>query len=451
MFSKIVNFFDHSYSRNVAFTFLMGTFCIILGSTSTALLLMACVSLIFLNVKITTREIWHQSVMLIKQIPMLAIFPVFYIVVVFTTIRGDSWLSDSIFVAGSYWQFLVMVPATVGLYHLSKDINFAGLFSLGCRFALFFVVPLSLIQIYFLNLRPEGMLSNPLVFASLSIAGAGLAVIEWPEDTQKSRTLSWMLFAAGLVAALLTFSRGMVLPIIAVVVIAVFYRFKVKSSYKLGAKTIVIGAIIIIATFVGSLKTDNGWRILNKRILQPIEMFSKGEAFDRSISQRLDMQITGLHAFLQQPFRGYGVQNAVSQANAVSQEVLGRETKYTYTHLHNDYLTHGVGGGVILLLLFIAVIFSPVLMSWQLRKVEGGTGLFYFSLMLSGAYSTIALTNVVFHNDQLTTMFCAATMFIMVRFIQIKNGMNQIRIPDLPTIANGINPIGVSVESQHLG
>ena len=446
MFSKVINFFDHSYSRNVAFTFLMGTFCIILGSTSTALLLVACAALIFLNVKITISEVWFQSVLLLKQMPMIAVFPAFYIFVVLTSMRGDSWLSDSIFVAGSYWQFFAMVPASVGLYHLSKDVNFAGLFSLGCRFGLFFVVPLSLIQIYFLNLRPEGMLSNSLVFASLSIVGAGLAVIEWPEDNQKSRTLSWVLFASGLVAALLTFSRGMLLPIIVVVLIAAFYRFKVKSSYKVGMKTIAITTVIIIATFVGSLQTDNGWRILNKRVLVPIEMFSKGEDFDRSISQRLDMQITGFYAFLEKPIKGHGIQNAVSQANAVSQDILGRETKYTYTHLHNDYLTHAVGGGFILLFLFAAVIFSPVFLSWQLRKAEGGTGLFYFSLMLSGAYSTIALTNIVFHNDQLTTMFCTATMFIIVRFIQIKNGTNHVRIPNLPTIANGINPIGLNVE-----
>ena len=172
-------------------------------------------------------------------------------------------------------------------------------------------------------------------------------------------------------------------------------------------------------------------------------MFKKGEAFDRSISQRLDMQFTGFYAFTQQPLTGYGVQNAVKQSNEVSQEVLGRKTEYTYTHLHNDYLTHAVGGGVLLLSLFILVISSPILLTWQLRKNKHEEGVFYFSLIISGAYSSIAMTNIVFHNDQLTTMFCTACMFIIVRRLQFLKGVNEVRIPHLPTIANGINPIGL--------
>jgi len=62
--------------------------------------------------------------------------------------------------------------------------------------------------------------------------------------------------------------------------------------------------------------------------------------------------------------------------------------------------------------------------------------------MISGAYSTIAMTNIVFHNDQLTTMFCVATIFIIVRFVQNMHEIDEVRIPHLPTIANGINPIG---------
>lgn len=443
MFSKVTNFLDHSYARNVAFPFLIGTFCIIFGSTSTALFLAACVAVIFFNPKISIKVLMQQTSDLLKKSPILSVFPIFFFAVFITSIRGDNWLSESIFVAGSYWQFLVMLPASIGLYHLSKDINFAGLFSMGCRFGLIFVVPLSLAQIYFFNLRPEGFLSNSLIFASLCIVGAGIALIEWPEDTNKTRMISWLVFSAGIVGALLTFSRGMLIPIAAIISIAVLYRIKTKSNYKPSKKLVVILCALIVGTFAISLQTENGWRILNKRVLEPIEMFAKGEQIDRSISQRLDMQVTGFHAFLQSPLIGYGIQNSVDAANEMSLQVLGRETNYTYTHLHNDYLTHAVGGGILLFLLFVFVIFSPLLLSWQLRKTEMDESILYYGLMVSGAFSTIAMTNIVFHNDQLSTMFCAATMFIIVRFVQQMHDIKEIRIPDLPTIANGINPIGL--------
>ena len=446
MFFKIINFLDHSYSRNVAFAFIMGVFCIVSGSTSTALLVASSVVLIFLNPKVSTKEIWQKSLLLIKKIPIIGVFPVFYLFVVVTSFQGDDWLKDVFFVAGSYWQFLIMVPASIGLYHLSKDVNFAGLFSYGCRFGLLFVVPLSLVQIYFFNLRPEGIFSNALVFASLCITGAGLAMIEWPEDTHRARTWSWIVFTAGILAALLTFSRGMLLPIGAIIIITVYYRFKINSRYKLDRKIIAIISIAITGIFATSIYSDNGWRFISKRVLEPIKMYNTDQPFDRSISQRLDMQITGFHAFIKQPLMGHGIQNAVDEANSVSQEVLGRRTQYTYTHLHNDYLTHAVGGGIVLLLLFILVIFSPIFMCWHLRKSNVETGLFYFSLIISGAFSTIGMTNIVFHNDQLTTMFTVACMFVIARRIQIIDGMHEVRIPNLPTIANGINPIGLLPE-----
>ncbi len=444
MFSKAINFFDHSYARNVAFAFLIGVFCIVLGSASTALFLAASIAVIFINPKISINDLAKETFGLLKYSPLLWVFPIFFLTVFITSIRGENWLSESIYVAGSYWQFLIMLPASVGLYHLSKDVSFAGLFTFGCRFGLIFVVPLSLAQIYFFNLRPEGFFSNSLIFASLCIAGSGIALIEWPEDTNKTRILSWIVFSAGIVAALLTFSRGMLVPIVTILAIAIFLRFKARSQYKPGTKLIVILFAVIVTTFTFSLQTDNGWRILNKRILEPIEMFAKGEAIDRSISQRLDMQITGVHAFFEKPFIGYGIQNSVEASNKLSADVLGRKTNYTYTHLHNDYLTHAVGGGFLLFLLFVSVIFSPLIMSWKLRKTDTGTSMLHYGLMLSGAFATIGMTNIVFHNDQLTTMFCVATIFIIVRFVQNMHEVEAVRIPDLPTIADGINPIGLA-------
>lgn len=445
---KTSNFIDHSYSRNVSFAFMVGFLGIILGSTSTALLVASSVVVIFFNNQISTIEILRETVLTIKRIPIVSIFPIFYFFVVFTSFRGDNWLKDAIFVAGSYWQFLIMIPTSIGLYHLSKNVNFAGLFSYGCRIGLVFVVPLSLIQIYFFNARPNGFLSNSLIFASLCIIGAGFAIIEWPEDNKKSRFFSWTVFAAGMLAAILTFSRGMLISIVAILIITAVYQFNSNSRYKLGLKK---AAILLTGTFsilIASINTENGWRIINSRILEPITNYNNGEPSDLSVNQRLDMQITGFYVFLNNPIIGRGIQNAVSEANSRSEEILGRTTEYTYTHLHNDYLTHAVGGGIALLLLFFMVLICPILLCWSLRKNEGDIAIFYFSLMTSISYSTIALTNIVFRNDQLTTMFCVSCMFLIIRRLQIIEGIKKTKIPNYNTIGNGINPIKLKFKGK---
>ncbi len=443
MFFKLLNFLDHSYSRNVSFAFLMGIFCILLGSVATFLFVTSCFVLIFFNPKASVSKVWKDTKQLCSELPIILCFPLFYIVVLATSFRGDNWLFDSLIIAGSYWQFLFLVPATVGLYYLSKDVNFAGLFTYGCRVALIFVVPLSFFQIYYFESRADGFLNNYLIFASICIAGAGLSILEWPEDTHKNKVLSWITLTSGMLAALLTFSRGMLLPILVVTTLAFLYHYKSKSVLQLSIRKIMILVGLFVGVFIALMQTENGWRFLDQRLLQPVEMMNLGELNDRTISHRLDMQKTGYYAFTEKPLFGHGVQNAVIQANAVSEKVLGRKTAYTYTHLHNDFLTHAVGGGLILLILFATVIFSPVIIALQLQKYETGITLLFYSIMLSGAFSMIALTNIVFHNDQLTTMFCVSTMFIIVRKLQIMNGDKNLRIPDLSIIANGVNPLGL--------
>jgi O-antigen ligase len=442
MFLKIANFLDHSYARNVGFAFFIGIFCVLLGGLATALFVASCFALIFINPKAKPSRIWNETKILCAEMPVLLCFPIFYALVVITSFRGDDWLQDVIHIAGSYWQFLFLLPATVGLYHLSRDVNFAGVFSYGCRLALLFVLPLSLIQLIFFNARADGFLNNSLVFASLCIIGSAAAIIEWPEDDRRQRILARVSFSFGLLAALLTFSRGMLIPILAVLMVALAYNIKSRSELKLAFKSIVLFGLFFLAIFFAALQTDNGWRFVDQRILQPIEMVKTGKLDDNSISHRLDMQRTGFHAFVNSPLLGYGIPNVLDETNSVSQEVLGRKTEYTYTHLHNDYLTHAVGGGFVLMVLFAIVIFTPFLVGWKIQLHEKDRAIFYFGAMITAAFSAIALTNIVFHNDQLTTMYSVATMFLIVRHYQYLNGVTKPRIPNLSIIANGDNPVG---------
>jgi len=442
MFSKITNFLDHSYSRNISFAVLMGALSVLFGSASTALLLAATIVVIFFNPRVTSSEIWSESKVLVRGLPIIIVFPAFYIMIIATSLQGENWLLDAVQTAGSFWQFLLLIPFSIGIYYLSKDANFAGLFSYGCRYGLVFAAPFALFQIFFFNFRPEGFAGNALIFASVCILGSGFSIIKWPEDGKRQRALAWLAFVAGLIAALLTFSRGMLIPIGFVIVATTIYMMLAKSRDRFGAGLFMVMAVITVSILSAAIYSDNGWRIINLRLVEPIQNFQEGKPFDRSLRERIDMQVTGFHAFRQEPITGYGLNNAVREANKVSRDALGRQTNYEFSHLHNAYLTYLVGGGIFLFTLFLLVIISPLLIMRSISKFQKETDLFFFSVILVGVYSTIAITNVVFRNDQLLTVFSVAVTFILVRHIQLAKKQEEHRIPDLGIIAEGINPIG---------
>jgi len=442
MFSKITNFLDHSYSRNISFAVLMGALSVLFGSASTALLLAAAIVVIFFNPRVKSSEIWAESKVLARRLPIILVFPAFYIIAVFTSLQGENWLVGAVQIAGSFWQFIVLIPFSIGLYYLSKDANFAGLFSYGCRYGLVFAAPFALFQIFFFNFRPEGFAGNALIFASVCIVGAGFSVIKWPEDGKRQRLLAWLAFVAGLIAALLTFSRGMLIPLGFVVVATAVYMMFAKSRDRFGAALFMVMATITISTLSTVVYSDSGWRIINLRLVEPLQNFQEGKPFDRSIRERIDMQVTGFHAFKQKPITGYGLNNVVKEANNVSAQALGRQTNYDFSHLHNAYLTYLVGGGIFLFALFLLVIISPLIIMRSISKLKKETDLFFFTVVLVGTYSTIAITNVVFRNDQLLTVFSVAVTFILVRYVQLVKKQEEHRIPNLGVIAEGINPVG---------
>lgn len=429
-------FISQSGPRNLMFPFLLAILLVVAGSLSTVLFFLAAIFLVFLNPAIGVRDLIRETAAALGKLPLLWLYPAYVLLVFLTAMAGANRIEGLEF-TGSYVQFLVIIPMTVGLVSITPTANFAGIFSRGFRFAVLAGFGFAAYQATEYGLRPEGWSSNALVFGTVCLVGAGLSVLVWPEDKHWAVGVGIVSLVAGVSAAILTGSRGLMLAagllIPAVVIHAATGRFGWRKILASGSLAILL---VIILTAVLSVSFGVN-RIFERKITAPVENLLRGEVPDRSINIRMDMQISGFHAFLENPLTGHGIQNVTRVANRQANRGDNAKDISVYSHLHNDFLTHAVAGGAALFILFVILLFLPVIIASKIKNEDLKHPMLGFSIVFSIVYSGMALTNLVFRHDILMTLYSAGMVFLVAMRLQELKGAEEVSIPDFNMVARG--------------
>ncbi|MEP2640016.1 O-antigen ligase family protein [Roseobacter sp.] len=112
------------------------------------------------------------------------------------------------------------------------------------------------------------------------------------------------------------------------------------------------------------------------------------------LNERMAMLSAGWQAYKAAPFLGYGAQHRFDAAVPY----LPDEFRSRYSHLHNEFLTHAVAGGIPAVLLLIALLVVPLVAAAQhrgggrRRKIEIG-------LLATAAFTGMAAVNNVLFVD----------------------------------------------------
>ncbi len=399
----------------------MGVLIVSIGSGATALYIIAAVYLIFLNPKMSFKTLLSEVIRLHKQLPILLLIPVFVITLFLFSVTRSNF-NDLIGTLASHVQLLLITPMAIGITAISKIENSTDLFVKGLRTGILIILPVSIIQLVVLNLRPEGGSGNALVFAFvLALAGA----LSLMQDKDASKSPLWIVYGAAACAffmVLISFSRAPIVISFIFLIFFVFYFAKKAINLKHYILGVLFSATLLLVSLFYISNTSLGKSYLEKRILAPIEDIINGEVKDSSFKIRLDLQITGFYAFIENPLTGYGLPNTVEAANAVSETVLARKTDYEFSHLHNDYLTYAVAGGAFTFLQFLLIIFSPILISRKVISKPASAHMLWFSLFISISFASIALTNVVLGHDIMSTFFSMCFVLILIDFIKRSKG-----------------------------
>jgi O-antigen ligase len=111
---------------------------------------------------------------------------------------------------------------------------------------------------------------------------------------------------------------------------------------------------------------------------------------DGSIAQRLAMLEAGGQAFREAPWLGHGGQNRFAAARPYLPEGFP-----DFSHLHNDFLTHAVAGGVPAVALLCLILAFPLLIALRAPPRDR----LHTALLFSGAFTGPALVNNVLFVD----------------------------------------------------
>jgi len=399
--------------RNEFFPFLIGLLIVAGGSASTVVYYVAAAYVIFFNPKLSFSGLCAKVWRVHNQFPVLFVFPLFVVsLFLFSVGRPNSGgLLETI---ASHFQLLFIVPLAVGMMAISSCKDCLNYFINGLRAGTVLIVPVAILQVAVFNTRPEGFSGNSLVFAFVLSLACVLGLLQAREQQSSGKLLAYVPSILAFLMVIISFSRAPILVVFVLTLITLLFFVKGNLSPRRMTSVIVLFLLTTTMGVAAIAATDFGARYFDKRIVEPVTNISKGELSDSSIRKRLDLNLSGLSAFASRPFLGHGLQNTVPAANKASRDVLGSETDYDFSHLHNEYLNYAVAGGIFLLLQYLLIIAAPIMIGTRGDPQKRLPNARQFSLLVSLGFAAIAFTNVVLGHDIMSTFYSMCMVLVLV-------------------------------------
>ena len=272
--------------------------------------------------------------------------------------------------------------------------------------------------------RPELLLGNPLNLAPVLLIPALFVTMT---RFSPSNTWTWFGLAAFAMTAYviggLSQSRGLFLGLWALVILRVGFEFfsPTKLHLRLKNSFVIVLTIGLVTAAIGSNSQLSGRYVAMSQALTDSEATPEW-----SVGLRMKMLKGGWAAVQERPLLGHGPQNRYDSAA----KHIGAKDLPRFSHLHNDYLTHAVGGGVPLVLLLIALILTPAVIGFQSnRKLTppSAHARREFGVLGSLALAGVAAVNNIFFVDisAFTTALSLVGLLIILASLEQDGGSNE--------------------------
>lgn len=209
-------------------------------------------------------------------------------------------------------------------------------------------------------------------------------------------------------ATLLTGSRGPLLALPFAALVMVIWLWRVRFGGRLLPALVGIGglsAALGIGVFV-LLQTRAG------SLLAMIESLMSGTlAVDESSRQRLVLWNAGWRAFADSPWLGYGWANIMDVTRTLlpAQDVALADLP----QLHNDVLNFAVGGGVVGIACYLAIISAPVIAAWRSPRDSLRNFRLFGTTMLTIVFIGGGLTDLMFGFEFHTFLFAMLAAILL--------------------------------------
>lgn len=364
--------------NNVITVFLMTALPAIAGSAISVIL-----SVIFVWGVISIARRVFASRLLSREMLLVWSFSAFPFVTLLTAIfRSNPW--EGVLEALSLLPFLsvwVLIPRL----RAAKDMDYLGVYSQGAAIGAIGALIFAVLQYKVFSHRPEGGAGNAAVFGMISLQLMSIAALNVTSPNAANRMMAVIGTVCGLLAVLLSFTRGV--WIVAGMSVIVILLYAPRAWLRLILHPIVLGiaAAVALWLFYNEALIVNRWN----------NLFDQGGSAD----QRIQMWIAGFEAFQESPFWGHGVQNRMAALNAHS------NVHFDYTHAHNGFLSAAIDGGVLLLVVVIVVLAAPILTAVNAPYDSDHRKRVFLAGIVSMNYALCGITQIMFGHDILDSFF----------------------------------------------
>jgi O-antigen ligase len=261
--------------------------------------------------------------------------------------------------------------------------------------------------------RPAGMM-NPNIFGDITVAMLFLSITKVFTETPKEQVTTLIGAICGVVAIILSGSRGswVSMLILSVVWFVIIYKQYLYNNTKL--------KLVIFGLFTAMLLLASSTQIVQNKIttaITGVQGWHTGDGKLSSTGERLNMWTIGLEVAKKSPWIGYGYRNANDAVQKYTQQDVG------YTHLHNEYITNLVSAGAIGLLSLLALLFIPLRIFYKKLKNENAYYYASMGVLLSVSYITFGFTHIAFGEEHVNAFYVLFLGLLLPRVIPSKSNL----------------------------
>jgi O-antigen ligase len=332
----------------------------------------------------------------------------------------------------------ILIIAALSMLMSSKNLSSLNGYQVGywvtraIFITLFFVIMAYLSQIYLPVLRSElitqiwhggmgGRLKvysrNALMFGSMFTAMGFISLIGFQTKPLKEKIFSVVSLGTALITVgFWAESRGALLASAPLFILSIWYiRPKLKHFLLISTFSIGIPLGLYMTTGPVSQKIDQ----TTQRLINGINTANESaQNEDSSVKQRITMYTLGYNLIKESPLKAYGYQN---RFNSILPYMESNNLFY-HGHLHNAFLNHWIAGGPAGLLIFLLVVFAPVIIVSFYGSCSRDTKFFAWiiALVMLGIGMTTEVLGHFVHTNFYGLLICAIVLISTTEMRQSK-------------------------------
>ena len=321
---------------------------------------------------------------------------------------------DARFVSlGRKAHFLLAPLIALSIYQI--DLPFKNIL-LAMKTGLIIIGIVVMVQFLLGSSRPSGMI-NANIFGDIAVAMLFLSIVQVFNEKPKEQIITFIATVAGVVVIFLSGSRGSWLSFI---ILSIAFIFLVYKPFLMGNKKNQLFLVLFFSVLFGFIgtQTDAGKKITNAVV--NIQNWDNGDQTYTSSGIRMEMWKSSLETAKDAPWFGYGYRNSNKEVSKYVDS--HNHIVAAFTHLHNEYLTNLLAGGLLGLVSLLVMLFAPIVFFY--KNLKNQKTYYYASagILLSIGYATFGFTHIAFGEEHVNAFYIFMLAFLLPRIM----GSNEV-------------------------